>query len=337
MKNLLYLFLIGVLFSCGGSGEDELNPEEPDVNGEPKEYIVSLGMTGEIEVSESPLLGRASSDDLYGVQVYSKTDKTSSAYAYGLFDDKSKMIIKLLEGYKYTFEVTMIIDGKNKIYKNKSGEYSLPFATNNEGTMLENTFIYESSKSMNKLNWGFSNLVDDNSSIQNFKIPNTDRYYGKITDYTPTDNGNVSIDMKRVSFGAKFVSEGLTEGKLTISIQNAPELNIIYGETTEAQDIFTFENAVSSSIQGYWTDDDYSETIPVSVSWEKSDGAIIPIVTGQLITFKRKTLTTITIKVKDTSVNNGVEINQEPGNLIDGDNITLESGTGVDSPVEPNV
>jgi hypothetical protein len=86
MKNLLYLFLIGILFSCGGAGEEELNPEEPDINSEPKEYIVSLGMTGEIEISESPLLGRASSDDLYGVQVYSKTATTNYIpYAYGLF------------------------------------------------------------------------------------------------------------------------------------------------------------------------------------------------------------------------------------------------------------
>ena len=56
-----------------------------------------------------------------------------------------------------------------------------------------------------------------------------------------------------------------------------------------------------------------------------------------MITFRRNILTTITIKVKTSSINNGVEINQETGGLIPGDDITLESGTGIDKPVDPNI
>lgn len=329
MKNLLYLFLIGILFSCGGAGEDELNPEEPDVNGEPKEYIVSLGMTGEIEVSESPLLGRASSDDLYRIQVYSKS-KTSEyiPYANGLFDDKSNIQIKLLEGYEYKFVATMIVDAKNRMFSsNVDGniEYLTPF-----NSILSNYFSYDSENSK-FFSLGAAFEINAN---QSYYIPRLDRYYGEISGYTPTQDGNVSINMKRVVFGVKFIAEGLNEGMLRINIKEARELSIVYGETSGIEGIFTFRGGIDTGLA--WTADDYSETIPVTVSWEKEDGAIIPLV-SQDITFKRKTLTTITIKVKDSSVNNGVEISQEGGDLIAGDNITIESGTGVENPVEPNI
>lgn len=312
---------------------DEVNPEEPDVNGEPKEYMVSLGMTGEIEVSESPLLGRASSDDLYGVQVYYKTETTDYIpYAYGLFDDKSGMNVKLLEGYKYRFSATMIVNGKNKL-SHSGNIYNLPFFLQQsaESIKLLNKFTYDQGN-VSCIHWGNSSLAYQSSS-KIFSIPNTDRYYGETKDYSPIENGNVSINMKRVVFGTKFIADGLNEGKLIIRLKEAPELYIENG-TTEVEEIFTFKNANIDILD--WTKDDYTETIPLSISWEKADGAIVPLINKD-ITFKRKTLSTITIKVKDSSVNNGVEINQESGDLIAGDNITIASGTGTDTPVDPNI
>lgn len=83
-----------------------------------------------------------------------------------------------------------------------------------------------------------------------------------------------------------------------------------------------------------WTKDDYSETIPVSISWEKVDGAVVPLINKD-ITFKRNVLTTITIKVKDTSMNNNIDISQESGEMTQGENITIESGSGLDGNVKP--
>lgn len=317
MKNLLYLFLIGILFSCGGAGEEN----EP--NPEPKEYIVYLGMTGEIEISESPLLGRASSDDLYGIQVYSisPTSISPSCYAWGIFDDKSKMQIKLLSGYKYNFQATMIKNGK-KLISSNDGLYSAPF-----NDFLTNEFSYEGA--MSGVQNGMACLEPEGMYYHH---PNIDRYYGEIEDYSPIENGSISIDMKRVVYGLKFVADGLTEGKLKISVVGSPDQYITHGENNEVESIFSLYGGGNK-----WIADDYSEIIEVSVIWEKADGASVQIIKSNNITVKRKHMTTVTIKVKDSSVNNGVEINQEPGNLIDGDNITLESGTGVDSPVEPNV
>lgn len=106
------------LYSCsGGNGIIEEPTIEKPTN--PKEYIVSLGFSGEItNIEESPL-SRAVTNDLYGIQVYSKPSSGGEykPYAYGLFDDKANMNIKLLEGYKYKFECTMAVNGKNRIKK----------------------------------------------------------------------------------------------------------------------------------------------------------------------------------------------------------------------------
>lgn len=324
MKNLLFLLcMIALSWSCSSSSEGE--PEPEPVPGQPKEYIVSLGMAGEIlDIDESPL-SKASSNDLYGIQVYSKTSTTKYApYAYGLFDDKSLMTIKLLEGYTYKFEATMVVDGKNKIYSFENQKYDEPFSVSS-ATLLENKFVFDNTERM-FFELGFATLKQ--SYTCNYYIPNIERFYGITEEYKPMGNENISIEMKRVCFGVKFIAEGLTEGKLKINIQQAPELNILHGQS-EIQDIFTFYHALSAL-----TTDNYSETIPVSISWEKSDGAIVPLINKD-ITFKRNVLTTITIKVKDTSTNNNIDITQESGEMTQGDNITIESGTGLDGNVDP--
>lgn len=329
MKNLLFLIcMITLCWSCSSGSEGE--PEPEPIPGEPKEYIVSLGLTGEIDIEESPL-SKASGNDLYGIQVYSKTSTTEyTPYAYGLFDDKSLMNIKLLEGYNYKFQVTMIVDGKNRIGCQNNNKYSQPFHTVNPMgyCTLSNLFNYTNANYM-VIDDGFTDIKL--GGILNIHIANVERFYGEIENYNPTENGSISINMKRVSFGVKFIAEDLTEGKLKINIKEAPELNIPYGQT-EIQDIFTFKNTYPNGLT--WTKDNYSETIPVSISWEKADGAIVPLINKD-ITFKRNVLTTVTIKVKDTSINNNIDITQESGEMTKGENITIESGTGLDGNINP--
>ncbi|MFK2084022.1 hypothetical protein ACIXFK_03745 [Bacteroides fragilis] len=71
------------------------------------------------------------------------------------------------------------------------------------------------------------------------------------------------------------------------------------------------------------------------MSWEKSDGAVVPLVTKDII-FKRNKLTTITVKVKDNSINNGVDVSQENTPMGDGGNITIDTSNGTDTGVTPN-
>lgn len=323
-KALILLMGIGLLLSCS---KDTVVVDESTT---PKEYMVSLGFSGEItEISESPLRSTVG-NDLYGIQVYAMPNQGSSdykPYAYGLFDDKASMTIKLLEGYKYKFVSSMVVDGKSRLLFEANGYYS-PFYTN-ERTPLNNTFTYSSSKEMTVLSHGSAYLINPKSI---FNRPNLDRYHGQIEGYIPSDNGSVSINMKRVVFGVKVEVEGITDGQVKISLSEAPDLYIDY-PATEIQEVFTFRNLNTNPTN--WTNDNYSETITLSVNWLKADGAEVPIATQDVV-FKRNMLTTIRVKVNDALVDNNLTITTESIEMGDGGTIDLEGDGGTETPVVPN-
>lgn len=331
MKKIFLLMFAAICFAACGGDENSIpgvTPDEPNTT--PKEFLVSLGFSGEITSIEESPLSRAATNDLYGIQVYSSPTSSDNykPYAYGLFDSKDGMVIKLLEGYKYKFVSSMVVDGKQKILSYDYGDsYRYPFSTSN-ATKLENKFVYDSGKEMDGLDDGYTNLGPSGY----FDHPNTMRYYGEVTDYVPTANGSVSINMKKVVFGAKFITEGFTEGTLYIKLKDAPTLQLVFPQT-EVEDIFTFKNEYPSGNR--WTADTYTEAILVSISWQKNDGAIVPLI-NQEVTFKRNIKTTITVKVNDSSVNQGLNITEEKNELQPGENIVLESSGAGNTPVNPS-
>lgn len=330
MKKIFLLMFAAICFVACGGDENSIpgvTPDEPNTT--PKEFLVSLGFSGEITSIEESPLSRAAINDLYGIQVYSSPTSSDNykPYAYGLFDSKDGMVIKLLEGYKYKFVSSMVVDGKQKISSYESS-YDPPFKRSGFSTKLENKFNYDSGKEMGNLDDGYTNL----GLFGNFYHPNTMRYYGEVTDYVPTANGSVSINMKKVVFGAKFITEGFTEGTLYIKLKDAPTLQLVFPQT-EVEDIFTFKNEYPSGNR--WTADTYTETILVSISWQKNDGAIVPLI-NQEVTFKRNIKTTITVKVNDSSVNQGLNITEEKNELQPGENIVLESSGAGNTPVNPS-
>lgn len=195
-------------------------------------------------------------------------------------------------------------------------------------TKLDNKFVYDSGKEMDGLYYGHTELANPSDF---FSRPNTMRYYGEVIDYIPTENGSVSINMKKVVFGAQFITEGFTEGTLYIKLEGAHTLQLVFPQT-EIEDIFTFEN---ESNDDRWTADAYTETILVSISWQKNDGAIVPLI-NQEVTFKRNIKTTITVKVNDSSVNQGLNITEEKNELQPGENIVLESSGAGNTSVNPS-
>ena len=73
----MFAILMCVNFaSCSNDGNEV--PEQG------KEIMVSLGFSGDFEISESPL-SRATSDDLYLIRVQKKNGSSYTSYAYGLF------------------------------------------------------------------------------------------------------------------------------------------------------------------------------------------------------------------------------------------------------------
>ena len=317
----LFAVLMCVNFASCSSEEDV----EPDVPQKPKEYMVSLGFTGEISVSESTL-SRASGNDLYGINVLccpaTGDTKNYTAYAYGLFDDLTTINITLLEGYKYKFVATMIVDGKDKIYCN-GGKYQEPFMPNNIwGCEITNSFVLSKSAWLDGLSMGFVRMIEGT-----FRYPNIDRYYGEYIDYIPTENGSVSINMLRTVFGFKVIAENLTEGTLSVKIPTSPILVISHPET-EVEDVFAFY-----SVRDAFITEDYSLNIPINFTWTKTDGAIIPLGSHD-ITFKRLKRTIVTVKISDQTAENTMDITLEDGEITDGENVTIENGEIVNGNVE---
>lgn len=345
-KVTIFKIAVIALFACVGfvacSTESiETPPTEPET--QPETYTVKLGWAGEIlDVSYEPMETRAATDDLYGIQVYSKPNtedyRSWSNYAYGLFDDPSNITITLQSGFKYKFVATMVKSGKYRICKSTDG-YWFPFSVvvghdsvigqhKYAAVHSDNKFYYDASKYIDFIGSGYTQLTDRN----NYYRPNIERFYGELIDYIPEESSaNAKIEMKRTSFGAKFVAGGklAVDGKLEIQIDNAPkmELALTDGED-EISDIFTFKD-----VDAAWAKDDYTEDIEVSFKWIRTDGTEPPLGTHK-ITFKRNTITVVEVNIDK---NNGIDLDipdSETGDLAEGDTVTINDGELVETEVE---
>ena len=324
-KVTIFRSAIFALLVCVGIAACDKNSDVvPD---EPETYTVNLGWAGEIlDVSYEPLT-RATTDDLYGIQVYSlpksvepKYDSDWNPYAYGLFDDPSNITITLAGGYKYRFVATMLRDGKNRLIT-YGGMYNDPFYAT-----LDNKFYYDITNKLNYLGHGGATLIEG-SSDKYYSIPNIERFYGELNNYIPEEsNTNAKIDMKRTSFGAKFVAGGklAVDGKLEIQIDGAPKMELALTDgADEISDIFSFRD-----VDEAWANNDYTEDIAVNFMWIRADGTEAPLGT-HTITFKRNTTTVVKVNIdkdgNDESL--GIEIDEsETGTMPDGDEVIITNG-----------
>lgn len=337
-KHTLTLMALCAMVACSSSDDDFGNATNNEDNPtESKGHEVRIGFSGEItSITDSPLSRASGAKDWYAIQVYScPTDSSTLTYSYyasGRFDNKDDMVVYLMDGYKYMFDVTMIVDGSEKV-----GNWT-----------INNKFTFSSTQCITDLYYGGLNLwSDDNYNMsQWFNRPNVDRFLGSTSDYVPTDDGTVNVEMKRVSFGVKFVPQKFTEGSLNINIDGTPTMTMKAGDT-EIQDIISFNNLGCQGYPCFRTEEDaknnpnmypegycYSENIPVSIVWIKTDGTKVPIA-SQEITFKRNRLTTIEFTVGETGTSNSINLTSDE-ELQTGDTITVGgSGTGTDTNVNP--
>lgn len=350
MKNLknLWMVILTVMISitmvnCSASEDSPIAEMEEIQKNEV--YPVQIGFNGELDITyENMSRGTTEEGDVYGVQIYSRPDSEAetysenpvwTAFAYGVFDDESKMTVNLLKGYKYKFVATLVKDAKNKLnnaIENGKTGFWLPFWIG-ELNYLQNKFIYSSSVTMEGLAYGSSTLTDEV-----FNIPNVIRFYGEQEDYVPGNKKNetVKIKMKRASFGAKFIAKEKAETigtKLEIMIQGAPVLELTAEENKkQITETFTFYE-----VKKAWeTNGNYEETIPVTINWTRTDGTVIPLGTHN-ITFKRNATTVVNVKVVNDSSESGVGCTideSELGEMPDADETTIEDGTVVETDIK---
>ena len=202
MKHLFYLLLAATLFACS-SQDGTLENNQPQNNPAPagKYYSVALDLQGEVAdftVTQEPLtkVEGEPTNDLYVINVYSKPANGGSytQYAYGTFDRTGGMVVNLLEGNLYRFQVTLVKDAKDKLYWENDSTYHW-WNSAFDGTVL-NRFIIQGWSSFNydatQNNIFLKDYNDD------YSRPILDRYYGGVTDYEPVENGKIAVDLYRV-------------------------------------------------------------------------------------------------------------------------------------------
>ena len=309
-------------FICGmcmqSCDKESTAPSSNNDNG----YItVSLGFTGEDPIITTTPMSRANeAKDWYQIQVYSCPIGESyyTYYGYGFFDNTENMTINLKEGYQYKFVADMIVDASEKIYK---------FSLSNSGwASIGNSFYFSTDEHIRFLGQGYIYM---NKPYDTYNRPDVDRFYGITEGYIPSENGSVSIDMKRVAFGVKFVAEEFTSGSLEIQIDQSPTKTLKCADGNVAEWIVSFDSTASA-----YRNDNYSENIAVNIIWVKDDGVRTPIV-SENITFVRNHKTTIEFEVKEAAQSNYFSINANE-EWKTGDTITV-GNDGIDTEVNPEV
>lgn len=333
-KHLL-LALCAVLFgatSCETLNDFITLPETPETPSA-EYYTVALGFGGEIEIGYEPMRS-AENNDLYGINVYSAPANVEgtpswSNYACGLFDDPSNIKIDLLVGYQYKFQATMIKDGKEKVnYAN--GGYWYPFYAN--GCVAISTSFNYGLSVMGRLDDGYTTLKNLGSS---YDRPNTERYYGELEGYIPSNNGKATIDMGRTSYGVKFVAQGQSAnvGSLEIQMEKSPFVTLNLAEGNEYFDIYTFYY-----VRNAWLKSDYSEEVSVNINYIREDETVVPLGSHK-VTFVRNTTTVVTVNIGYGGAENGLGFNiTEGGEMPENPNtaITITNGGSSDNGVELN-
>ena len=302
------LFAVLMCVNFASCSNEEIIDEEAVKD---KYITVGLNCVGEyLDITNSPLSRAKVGDDIYRIGVSQFNDDAGKYidYAYGEFATSLDGItIRLLEGADYKFTVSIIVGG---VYKEST---------------YNTSFTYGKS--------GISAIA-----------PDKECYYGELEKYTAIEGKGVSINTKRVSFGAEFIAEDLTEGKITI-IGVKPEVTLT-PEEPKSYHIHSFSSAygawlgIKTSTYDPETGKEiieyknYTEERTLEVYYTNSNGEVTPL--GNFnVTFKRNIKTTIRIKVGDLlAINNTIAVTREETEITNDDNeYIIEGGKIIEVPL----
>lgn len=296
--------MVVTLFSC--SKEDAPYQEDD------KFYTVSLNFKGDITTADSPLTRGTATDDLYGLLVW----ENNAIMGGGLYDNIEDMKFRLQASKKYKFVVTAVKNGKKVISKSSDGYYMYPFncyLTNLFGT----PYPIE-----NNLKLGYARLVD---GLVGGYYPETDRFYGEVIDYVPTENGVVNMDLKRTAFGLKYEVSGVSDGTVTVTVKNSDavffEKSDITADYTSEEKIFTFDNVYYA----WYYADNYTENVEVSVYWKRGIGITQDLGSKEVVV-KRNKMNIIHIKLAtdESNQNLGIDVESDANMKVEEITIPLE-------------
>lgn len=313
---ILSLLLVATFCSC--------SKEDAPVQEEDKFYTVSLKFNGDITTADSPLTRGTATDDLYGLIIW----QDGSIFGGGLYDNVEDMKVRLQSSKKYKFVVTAVKNGKNVIYNNSAG-YTYPFFyfeySNNtirKPMVLSNKLLNNiSSDYYDSFKSGLSDMKSGNRSC----YPETDRFYGEVDNYTPTENGVVNMDLKRTAFGLQYKVSGVSDGTVTVTIKNSQqtffEKSDITADYSSEEKVITFKDVYSA----WQYADNYTEKVSVSASWVRGIGITQDLGSKEVIV-KRNKMNIINIKLATDESGNNLGIDVESDSDMNDECVTIPLG-----------
>lgn len=311
--------------SCSKGGGNSISPTPTEEKSVP--YTISLNLLGDFNVTHTPF-SKASGSDVYGINIFSNVNdgKTFNfVVGYGLFDDKDKMIVTLLSQYKYKFACDLVIDGKNKLKVSNIGAYGEPFGTTSSPLILENKFVLGSTN-LNALGGAKMLLKGADTSIA--YAEGVDRYYGELSDFSPSASATATINLKRCVFGAKFIVTGMKGGTLKMSLGKFWSKEITADAATDTL-IFACPSVAEN----------WSEDITVAVKYNRPETSTSywnELNTSQTVNFKRNVLTTLSLNVADLTPDGyKFGITEEPMGSNNDINIDINSGGTIEININP--
>ena len=268
-KLVCSLLTIVLAFAFASCEKEIINNGGKEKQGKSKFKTISFRINEEITTSETPLFAytRGAGKKLYGINVYQKRANSNSysKFAYGLFDDPSKISIALNENCLYRFECLIVEEGEDGIYLSADG-YMEPFVTTNaKPVMATNSFTKSSSVCFAFPPQG-QTTVTGNKQVWSPKLV---KQYGTLIDFDPKTSDSVLLKVKRAVFGIHLTITPPEDGTLEVSYLDD------YTETVKASDpIFDHQAIYSFSQVAKAIEDSYSGEVDFIVKWTKSDGTI---------------------------------------------------------------
>ncbi|GEM_PF-4826100 len=356
MKKYLYVCMAIVAVACGRDEMQDPQGKEKGENGDGlKTYTVSLDLKGEsVEIDQEPL-GRAAegTNDLYWLQIDQTPEAggSSSHYAYGIFDRKENMTVKLMEGYTYSIGASLIKDGRDKIWMDTDTTYHYPVRPWNDNIRpkITNSFVVTPNNSVDPANLQTS-LPNGKGSYDSYSFPEINRFYGKVNGYVPVENGKIAINMYRMMFGYRIEMEPFDEGMAIVefldykdtiraaSSVTKKEREILYSYDWGTIDTYGQDTTVAAQeeINNMSRSSNY-DAPDLRVKWISADGSREVIAYNDRVGVQRlkRAIFKITLK-KGVAQNGAMDMKMENVKVIDGESLGVEGniGSGVDTDID---
>ena len=202
--------------------------------------------------------------------------------------------------------------------KESSPSVKLVFNHETTNSMMYNGEYDTDITSLNMLDEGYSTMSD--GTLTNY--PEVDRFYGEVDNYTPQENGSLTIDMKRAAFGLKCQVTGITDGSVSVKIENDSrvffENEAITDDTISDEKVFTFANVRDAWLYA----DNYEEKLQVTVDWLRGIGITENLGTAT-ISVKRNTMNKVRINLGAVDNSSSLSINVEDDAYINNNSIEV--------------